>query len=320
MRTAKYFLFAFITLLFFSCEGPTTGVEPASAEEGPGIDERLDKYVEVKLTADLSHLSDDQREMISLLIEAGKIMDELFWVEAFGEDWEAFLENLPSDDYRQFARINYGPWDRLAGNEPFIEGAGPKPAGANFYPRDMSKAEFEAADLPGKASLYTFLRRNEAGELITVPYHEKFNEQVQKASDLLSQAAELAQDAGLKRYLQLRSEAMLDDNYQESDMAWMDMKQNAIDVVIGPIETYEDQLFGYKAAHEAYVLVKDMEWSERLEKYTQFLPELQRGLPVDDKYKQELPGTNSELNAYDVIFYAGDCNAGSKTIAINLPN
>ena len=103
-------------------------------------------------------------------------------------------------------------------------------------------------------------------------------------------------------------------------MAWLDMKTNTLDIVIGPIETYEDQLYGYKAAHEAYVLVKDMDWSKRLEKYAQYLPELQESLPVDPKYKTETPGTDTELNAYDVVYYAGDCNAGSKTIAINLPN
>ena len=143
---------------------------------------------------------------------------------------------------------------------------------------------------------------------------------MEQASELLKQAAELAEDAGLKRYLLLRADALLTDDYQPSDMAWLDMHDNTIDVVIGPIETYEDQLFGYKTAHECYVLVKDKQWSERLAKYSQFLPELQKTLPVPDKYKTEKPGTDTELNAYDVIYYAGDCNAGSKTIAINLPN
>ncbi len=284
------------------------------------IDERLDKYTTVRLTADLRDLSGNRKEMIRLLIEAGKIMDELFWVEAYGEKWQEFLGQLPDDRYRRFARINYGPWDRLEANEPFVESMGPKPAGANFYPADITKEEFESANLPDKASLYTFLRRDDDGILYTIPYHEKFADQVQRASDLLKQAAELAEDSGLKTYLTLRAQALLDDNYQPSDLAWMDMKDNPIDVVIGPIETYEDQLYGFKAAHEAYVLIKDMEWSERLAKYAQFLPELQRGLPVPPEFKKETPGRDADLNAYDVVFYAGDCNAGSKTIAINLPN
>ena len=147
-----------------------------------------------------------------------------------------------------------------------------------------------------------------------------FPEKVKQVADLLLKAAELADNQGLQNYLTLRADALLTDDYQPSDMAWLDMKTNQIDVVIGPIENYEDQLFGYKAAHEAYVLVKDMEWSQRLAKYGAFLPDLQKGLPVDAKYKAESPGTDTELNAYDVIYYAGDCNAGSKTIAINLPN
>jgi hypothetical protein len=115
-------------------------------------------------------------------------------------------------------------------------------------------------------------------------------------------------------------EALLNDDYKASDMAWMDMKKNRIDFVVGPIETYEDALYGYRASFEAYVLIKDMEWSKKLEKFASFLPELQKGLPVDAKYKKEMPGGNSDLNAYDVIYYAGDCNSASKTIAINLPN
>jgi len=137
---------------------------------------------------------------------------------------------------------------------------------------------------------------------------------------LLIEASKLADNAGLKNYLELRAKAFLNDKYQASDLAWMDMKTNTLDIVIGPIETYEDQLFGNKASHEAYVLIKDQVWSKKLEKFAQFLPELQKGLPVDELYKKETPGTDSDLNAYDVVYYAGDCNSGGKTIAINLPN
>ncbi|MFK7810092.1 MAG: Zn-dependent hydrolase, partial [Saprospiraceae bacterium] len=190
----------------------------------------------------------------------------------------------------------------------------------NFYPKDMSKEEFEDLTLENKSSLYTFIRRDTKGNLYTVPYHKQFANELKEVSDILKMAAELAENAGLKTYLELRAQALLDDNYQPSDLAWMDMKTNTLDIVIGPIETYEDQLFGNKAAHEAYVLIKDQEWSQRLAKFSKYLPELQKGLPVDPKYKKETPGTDSDLNAYDVVYYAGDCNSGSKTIAINLPN
>ena len=283
------------------------------------IGQRLAKYVPVRLTTDVNLLTDKQKQMIPVLIEAGKIMDELFWYEAYGHK-DSLMEALTNESLRRYVTINYGPWDRLEGNEPFIYGVGPKPAGANFYPTDMSKEEFEAAALEGKSALYTFLRRDEAGGLMTVPYHEQFVGQVEKAAGLLRQAAALADNDALKKYLNMRAEALLSDDYQASDMAWLDMKDNQIDVVIGPIETYEDQLYGAKAAHECYVLVKDMDWSQRLDKYAAFLPELQKGLPVSAEYKTEEPGSDAQLNAYDVVYYAGDCNAGSKTIAINLPN
>ncbi len=311
------FLLPAIALLFFACnqKQAPSAVTPALTS----ADSLLNKYTNFQLTADLSTLTDKERQMIPILIEAAQIMDDLFWYEALG-DKQAFLDGIQDEKLRQFATINYGPWDRLEDNKPFIPGFDAKPAGANFYPTDMTKEEFESADLPDKMSLYTFIRRDEQGKLKTIPYREMFKEQITKAADLLKKAAALAEDAGLKKYLELRAEALLTDNYQPSDFAWMDMKNNRIDVVIGPIETYEDQLFGYKAAHEAYVLIKDMDWSERLSKYASVLPELQKGLPVPAAYKAEKPGADADLNAYDVVYYAGDCNAGSKTIAINLPN
>ncbi|MEM7550646.1 MAG: Zn-dependent hydrolase [Bacteroidota bacterium] len=308
-------------ILLYSCGG---GSEKHENNQGDEVEENpmqnnLNKYTSFRLSTDLSHLDDDQKEMVRILIDAAKIMDDLFWYEAYG-DKDALLAGIEDDLTKEYVKINYGPWDRLEGNKPFIETYKQKPAGANFYPRDMTKQEFEAAELEHGSSQYTLVRRNEEGELYTIWYHEVFAEQVKKASDLLRQAADLAKDEGLKKYLSLRSEALLTDEYRESDLAWMDMKTNAIDVVIGPIENYEDQLYNYKSAHEAYVLIKDLEWSRRLEKYAAFLPELQEGLPVSDPYKQEKPGTDADLNAYDAVYYSGDCNAGSKTIAINLPN
>ncbi len=283
------------------------------------VDSLLAKYTPFKLETDISLLDENYKKMIPLLIEAAKIMDDLFWYEAYG-DKEKLLSSISDEKLKVFASINYGPWDRLNGNKLFIDGEGEKPKGANFYPHDMSKEEFELATIENKTGLYSFIRRNEDGTLKSIPYHIQFKDEITKVSELLKESAILSDDPGLKSYLELRAAALLNDEYQQSDMAWLDMKQNPIDIVIGPIENYEDQLFGYKAAHECYVLIKDMEWSKKLEKYAAFLPELQAGLPVPDAYKNETPGAETELNAYDVIYYAGDCNAGSKTIAINLPN
>jgi hypothetical protein len=285
------------------------------------VSARLDQYATVRLTADLGQLSAGDRQMIPLLIDAAKEMDPIFWMQAFGDRAE-LLGAIDEQATRQYAEINYGPWDRLAGDEPFVSGYGAKPSGANFYPQDMTVEEFEGAAERDAAlrDLYTLVRRSDSGALTAIAYREAYAGYVDAASRKLLEAANLAEEPGLKRYLELRAEAMLDDEYRESDRAWLDMKDNAIDIVIGPIETYEDQLFGYKAAHEAYVLIKDIEWSERLSRFAELLPGLQRDLPVPDEYKQEMPGTDSDLNAYDVVYYAGDANAGSKTIAINLPN
>lgn len=312
-------LLLLIGLLIISCNADQSSTNTSQDSSESGTSALLNKYTPFTLTTDLSVLTDNQREMITILIEASKVMDELFWFDAYGNKKE-FLDGLQSANDKAFAQINYGPWDRLNGNKPFIEGVSAKPLGANYYPEDMTKEEFEAAKIADKMSLYTYIRRDDEGTLKSIPYHKMFPEQVDKVSKLLLQAADLAENQGLKNYLTLRAEAIITDEYQASDMAWLDMKTNQIDVVIGPIENYEDQLFGYKAAHEAYVLVKDMEWSKRLAKYAAFLPDLQKNLPVDAAYKTETPGRDTELNAYDVIYYAGDCNAGSKTIAINLPN
>lgn len=299
------------------------GEEPApeaTVDSLSTADPRPEIYAEFTLTADLSYFTENQREMIALLIEASEIMDGLFWKQAYGGDYEAWLDAIGVDETGRFAEINYGPWDRLDDERPFVEGAGQKPLGANFYPADMSKEEFEAAYLPGKDSLYTLIRRDDEGKLVLVPYHVAYADELKAAADLLRQAAGLAESQAFANYLKLRANALISDDFQVSDLYWLDVRDNEIDVVIGPIETYEDRLYGYKASYESYVLIKDMDWSARLTKYALFLPMLQEGLPVPDAYKSEVPGSDSDLNAYDVVYYAGHSNAGSKTIAINLPN
>ena len=322
--TAYRFLWALLpALLFVACQNEDTSSldqkEDASANEYIGDPERLDIYTPVTLTTDPDQLAAHELLMIPHLIEAAKIMDTLFWLQSYGHP-DTFLNQIEDEKVRQFASINYGPWDRLDNMEPFLEGVGEKPLGANFYPKDMTKEELEAAELDDKLSLYTLVERDEEGQLITVPYHEAYGPQLQRAADHLIEAAGYAQSQQLKTYLELRADALLSSNYDPSDIAWLDMEDNTLDIIIGPIENYEDRLFNAKAAFEAYVLVKDKEWSERLKKYVSYLPQLQRDLPVPDAYKAEEPGRDAQLNAYDVIFYAGDCNSGSKTIAVNLPN
>jgi hypothetical protein len=306
--------------------------EPAAANPPAGsaamqddIDRRLAMYTPVRLTSDLSHLTAHERQMIPLLIDAAREMDGIFWLQTYG-DRNELMQSIGDPRVRRFAEINYGPWDRLANDEVFVRGAAARTEGANLYPHDMTKAEFDAAVAQGGPradslkSLYTLVRRDAAGHLVAIPYYIAFRDYVTRAADDLRRAAALADDPGLKRYLTLRADALLSDDYRASDLAWMDMKNNTLDLVVGPIETYEDALYGYKAAAESYVLIKDQAWSQRLARYVQLLPGLQRGLPVEEQYKRETPGSNSDLNAYDAVFYAGQANSGAKTIAINLPN
>ncbi len=316
--------------LLSACEKDTPVVTAAPAESAPvetavaasaeaETPSRFDIYAEVNLTTDLSHLSANQRQMIGLLIDAAKITDDIFWQQVWG-DKDELLDSIDDNKMRRFADYNYGPWDRLAADQPFIESYGPRPPGARFYPEDMTKAEFEAWQQEGKDEQYSLVRRDADGGLILVPYSKAFESQIGDIAELLLKASELAEDKEFANYLKLRAEALKSDDYQASDMAWMDMKNNPIELVIGPIETYQDALYGYRAAFETFVLIKDMAWSERLARFAKYMPDLQRGLPVDEAYKAEVPGSDADLNAYDLAYCAGDCNSGSKTIAINLPN
>ncbi|MDP7592269.1 MAG: Zn-dependent hydrolase [Litorilituus sp.] len=298
----------------------TSQKQQATPQLLPEFNHRLDIYKEVTLTADLSHLSANQKQLLSLLIDASKIMDDLFWQQAFSQEKKPFLASINDDKVRRFAEINYGPWDRLDGDKVFISGQKEKAHGAQFYPSDMTKEEFEQTVLAGKNGFYSVIRRNNEGKLTTVAYSEAYSDEINRTAAILEKAATFADDKEFANYLIMRATALRTDNYQPSDFAWMEMKNNPIDVVIGPIETYEDQLYGYRTAFESYVLIKDLSWSEKLAKYAQYLPELQKELPVAQKYKSEIPGSDADLNAYDVIYYAGHSNAGSKTIAINLPN
>ena len=297
--------------------------DAAQPQPAPAADsyaqQHLKDYVTVPLKADLSAFDDNERQMIALLVQASQLMDGLFWKQV-GIERESFLAGIKDPATRELADINFGPWDRLNGDRSFVEGFGARPPGIDFYPKDMTKEEFEKADLPGKDGWYSLVRRGDDGKLKLVPFHEAYKDDLEQVAALLRQAALLSKDKAFGQYLQMRADALLSDDFRASDMAWMDMKTNPVDIVIGPIESYEDQVFGYRASYEGMVLIKDQEWSAKLARFAGFLPELQRELPVPDKYKAERPGSAADLNAYNAILYAGNANIGAKTIAINLPN
>ena len=283
------------------------------------LQEKVESYAVVKVSSPLyDALSDNDKKIVNLFRQAAEIMDGLFWKQTFGD--KSKMEALTNKYEKAYAMINYGPWDHLDDNNPFIEGYGAKPLGCQYYPQDMTQEEWDAFDDPNKLSLYTVIRRDENGALKTVWYHDEYKKELEKVCELLEEAAKLTTNEGMRTYLRKRVEAFRTDDYLDSDIAWMDMKDCNMDLVIGPIENYDDHLHEAKAAYEAFILLKDETRSENLAKYVALLPELQKQLPCDEEYKTFVPGTSSDLNVYDAIYYAGDCNAGSKTIAINLPN
>lgn len=296
------------------------GCKHDKTEEKSEIQQKVDEYAEFTLTTDLSVLSEKEKQLLPVLIQIADIMDDLYWDQYFGAQNRANLDTITDPAVKAFAMIQYGAWDRLDEEKPFIPGFGPRPAGCNFYPLDMTAEEYEALADPEKSSQYTVIRRDENGALKVVPYHVEYAEDLAKVDSLMGVAIDLAEDQGLKKYLTERRKALLTDDYYASDLAWMDMKQSKIDFVVGPIENYDDALYGSKTSYESFILVKDEQWSNDLAKFVGMLPQLQSELPCEPQYKPAMKGAESDLNVYDVIYYAGDCNAGSKTIAINLPN
>jgi hypothetical protein len=266
----------------------------------------LAQYTPIRLTADSSHLSANTRQILRLLIEAAEAMDEPFWIQNYG-DREALLSMTADPDLQRLILFNYGPWDHFQKHKPFIDDVGQKPVGANFYPPDMTTGEFEAAAITESRlkSPYTIVRWDSQKNLVPIPYHNYFQNHVRPAAEKLRQAAEIAQEPGLKTYLSLRAAALLTDDYQASDYAWVDMKDNSIDILIGPMEI-EDRLLGIKTAYAASVFIKDWKWAEQLNQYIKLLPRFQQSLPIPDTYKQERPELESELCVYDLIYTAGN--------------
>lgn len=294
----------------------------------PDIVERRARFVEQVIAAEVSHLSDGDREALRRLVRASLAVDEIFALQAWVENPEfarrvAALAGPGAEAAGDYYRIMVGPWDRIDGYAPFL-GRQPHPPGAGFYPQDLTVAEFEAwleahpEDREDFSSLHTVIRRA-GGGLRAVPYSEVYVRQLEVAAAELRAAAAATDNASLKRFLELRAAAFFEDDYFESDMAWMDL-DSAIEVVIGPYETYEDQLFGLKAAFESFVCVAQPEDSERLAVFKSQLPFLERNLPIPDEHKNLERGAESPIRVVDVLFAAGDARAGVQTIAFNLPN
>jgi len=334
--TGKYERIAGATVLAFAawaagCGGGEEARPAASAGLAivDDIQARLSQFAKVELRADLDALSDRDRQALGEIVKASRVIDELFRVQQgphvahFAAELERAETTPKVAAAREYFRIMQGPWDRLKGDEPFV-GDVAKPAGAGFYPEDLTKTELEswiAAHPEQEKALrsdFTVVRRQGAG-LVAVPYSEAYKELLERAAWHLRAAAELTDDATLRRFLETRAAAFESNDYVESDMAWMDL-DGALEPTIGPYETYEDSLMGYKASFEAYAAVALPAESEALSRYKQRLPWLERNLPIPDEHKNFQRGTESPIKVVDVVFAGGDASSGVKAIAFNLPN
>lgn len=294
------------------------------------VKSQMQKLTPVEIAFDRSLLTDNQLQLVGKLVEAAKLMDEIFLRQVYSKNVairEALREgNNP--DYPvllEYFTINFGPFDRLAHDKPFINLDEMKPPGANFYPEDMRKEEFEEwikthpADEEAFTSNFTVIRRK-GKNLKAIPYSEAYRDFLEPAARLLREAAELAENPSLKRFLDSRSEAFLTNDYFQSDMDWMDLTNHTLEVVIGPYEVYEDALFGYKAAFESFITLVDPQESKKLEQVSQYLQEMEMHLPLDDQYKNLRRGSSSPIVVVQEIFTGGDTKAGIQTTAFNLPN
>jgi len=315
------------------------------SEEVTMLKEKIAKFVPVEIQYDETLLSDREKVVLEKLYRASKIIDELFLEQVYSKNNQikseliSKVENKSSLELKpelelELFNIMFGPFDRLEDNVPFI-GKDKKPLGANFYPEDMTKEEFEkwvkdnAKDEKSFTSEFTIIRRDngpseqssaETRKLVAIPYSEYFKVKLTEASNLLKEAAEYSDNPSLKKYLLSRADAFLSNDYYQSDMDWMDVKDNNIEVVIGPYEVYEDEMFNYKASFESFVTIKDPVESKKLEIFAKYLTDIEKNLPLDDKHKNYTRGSESPIVVANEVFTAGDTKAGVQTLAFNLPN
>lgn len=322
----KIFLYLLVLTLFVlvSCKG-----EKKEQTMTMDIDEKVAQFAPTLLTYDESILDERQKVVVEKLHQAAKIMDEIFLDQVYSKNKEIKSELEKSTDPHdkkilEYFNIMFGPFDRLDHNKPFY-GDEQKPLGANFYPGDITKEEFQKwitdhpEDKEAFTSEFTVIRRD-GDKLVAIPYSEYYKEPLARAAKLLRDAAEYADNPTLKKYLETRATAFETNDYYESDMAWMDLKDHDIEVVIGPYEVYEDGLFNYKAAFECFLTVRDPEESAKLKVFAGYLNDMEKNLPIPDEHKNFNRGSESPIVVVQEIYSAGDTKAGIQTIAFNLPN
>lgn len=323
--------------LVLGCAERHSDKEISITEEIKMLQSKINKFVPVDIQYNEDLLDEREKVVLEKLYQASKIIDELFLEQVYSKNLEiragliSKIETETDSDKKlkhelelELFKIMFGPFDRLDKDKPFI-GDSEKPLGANYYPEDMTKEEFEnwikanPADEKSFTGEFTVIRRD-GDALKAIPYSEYYKDKLTEISLLLKEAARNADNPSLKKYLYSRADAFLSNDYFQSDMDWMDLKNHKIEVVIGPYEVYEDGLFNYKAAFESFVTIKDPEETKKLEIFENYLDEIEKNLPLPDEFKNYQRGSESPMIVTNVVFTAGDTKAGVQTLAFNLPN
>ncbi|MEI7596418.1 MAG: Zn-dependent hydrolase [Bacteroidota bacterium] len=319
MKKTSIIVLLIFSMFQYSCNTKENGKTSSVDSLKDGVSERVSQYVVERLSGDTSLLTANENKMLPLLKKACDVMDDLYWIQSFG-DKTAALKSIMDTAERTFFLQNYGPWERLNGNKPFVKNYESKPLGANYYPKDITTQEFNSFQDTLKNSNYSIIRRDKSGKLYAIKYCDEYKIKLKEASDYLLKATEIADDKAFKKYLELRAEALITDNYTKSDEAWLDVKNSNLDIVIGPIETYEDRFMGLKTAYQGLIFIKDKSWGEEYKKYTSYLPQLQKELPIDSRYKKSSANSKTQIVVEDMIYCKGFTNSEGKTIAMSLPN
>ena len=316
-----------IAILAFAATQGCAKKEKIMTEPAADVGTRLEVYAPYDIEVPWQVIGERNKPALQKIYAACKIMDEIFLRQVWARNGELRdeLGRRGNPELLRFFWRNFGPWDRLDGEAPVLV-KDAKPAGANFYPPDMTKEEFEnwiknhPAAKDAFESSFTVIARTKDNALEAVPYSKEYAELLTKASQLLDEAAGMVDNESLANFLRLRAKAFLSDDYFESDVAWMDVTDNVIDLTIGPYEVYEDNLFNYKAAFEAFLCVRDPEETKKLEGLKAYVATMEQNLPIESQYKNTSRGMESPITVVDEIFSAGDTKAGVQTIAFNLPN
>ena len=323
------FLILVASLIIISCTEKQNETPQNDNKEISMLKEEIAKFIPVEIKYDKNILTDREKIVLDKLVQASMLIDTIYLGQVYVKNYDIKNELLKKTDeisklQLELFDIMFGPFNRLEDDKPFI-GTDKKPLGANFYPADMTKEEFEnwIKQHPQDEKLFTSeltVIRRQNGKLVAIPYSEYYKEPLTKISNLLKEAAEYADNPSLKKYLLSRAAAFLSNDYYQSDMDWMDLKNHSIEVIIGPYEVYEDGLFNYKASFESFVTIKDPVETKKLEVFAKYLSDIEKNLPLDDKHKNYQRGSESPIVVANEVFTAGDTKAGVQTLAFNLPN